>query len=309
MPNQPLVSLLMPVWRPRADWLELAVASALGQDGVEIELVVVDDGNELSVVDQLRHVRDSRLRIERIEHSGHAGACNAAIELARGEYVRIVDADDAFPHRGTALLLALAAGRDDVLVYGGSLVCDEELRPLWRMKARQQGDVTRESLLARFNVRPGGLLWPRGLLRRTGWFDTELVLSGDWEYIQRAVELARVIGTVEIVHLYRRHGAAMTADIDTGRASAREIVRRYFQRHPEQRGTRLERQALAMLDATAARVYATHGQPRRAAVHLARGLARDPLCLSHEFAQARAVVIGGLDRRLRGRRESGVRHL
>ena len=298
--DERLISLLMTVWRPRQDWLETAVASALGQGGVQAELVIIDDGNDRPVADQLQHVRDPRLRVERIEHSGLAGARNAAIKLARGNYVRFVDADDAFPLDGTRLLLALTSGRDDVLAYGATVVCDETLRPIWRMTAHQRGDVVRDSLLGRFNVRIGGLLWPRELLARTGWFDTTMATSSDWEYIQRAVELATVRGTTEVVLLYRRHGSSLTANIDSGRASARRIVDRYFERHPEQRGTRLEHRAYAMLDATAARVYATHGQPRRAAVHLARAVARDPLCVTNEFAQARAALIGRLERELRG---------
>lgn len=298
---RPLVSLLMPAWRPRQDWLEVAVGSALDQRGVRTEVLVVDDGNDRPVVEQLQHVGDPRLRVERIEHVGVAGVRNAAMELARGEYVRFIDADDAFPVDSTSRLLALTDGRQDVLAYGTTLVCDEVLRPLWRMRARQEGDAVVNSLLARFNVRPGGLLWPRELLRRTGEFDATMVNSSDWEYIQRALEHATVRGTNAVVHLYRRHGSALTTNVDAGRAAAREIVDRYFVRHPEQRGTRLERRARAMLDATSARIYATHGQPRQALLHLVRGLGQDPLCLANELTQARAAVLGRLGRQVRGR--------
>jgi glycosyltransferase involved in cell wall biosynthesis len=293
----------MPVWRPRQDWLEVAVGSALGQAEVRLELIVIDDGNHEPVADLLGGFEDPRLRIERIDHSGYAGACNAGIELARGDYVRFADADDFFPANGSAELLRLTNRRTDRLVYGATLVCSEDLRPLWRMRPRQQGDVIRDSLLARFNVRlGGGLLWPRDLLRRTGYMDPAIPRSADWEYIQRALEIAHVVGTTRIVHHYRRHASAMTADVESGRMAARAIVERYFDRHPDQRGTSLERRALAMLDATAARVYATHGQPRRALSHLARGLARDPLCLANEFGQLRAAASGRVQRLARGRR-------
>jgi hypothetical protein len=73
-------------------------------------------------------------------------------------------------------------------------------------------------------------------------------------------------------------------------------VAAYYERHPEQRGTRLERQTGAFLEAMAARVYATHGQRGVAARHLLRGLRRDPLCLRHEWPQVRNVLAGRIAR-------------
>lgn len=284
--------MVMPVWRPREDWFLEAVESALAQEGVSVELIVVDDGNETPVTTMLTTFTDARLRVHRVEHRGYGAAINAGLGLARGRYVRLVDADDVFPRGGTAALLLAADGRQDVIAHGSILVCDEALRPRWRMRSRDTGSVVEASLLARFNVRCGGLLWSREVLRQTGEFDVGMVQSADWDYIQRAAEVAVVRRTRSDVLHYRRHGDSMTADIDGGRAMAREVVRRYFERNPEQIGTVLERRARAMLDATTARVYATHGQRRRAMIYLLRGLTRDPLCVTHELDQAFSALIG-----------------
>ena len=48
----------MPVWRPRSDWLHEAVASALDESACEVELIVVDDGNEQPVAELLVDVGD-----------------------------------------------------------------------------------------------------------------------------------------------------------------------------------------------------------------------------------------------------------
>lgn len=291
----------MPAWRPRQDWLELAVSSALAQQGVDLELIVVDDGSPQPVKDQLRVFADERLHIERIEHGGYSEACNAAMGLARGRYLRFVDADDYFPPSSTARLVTLAANTPYALSYGGVLVCDDLLRPRWRMKTHYEGNVARASLLSRFNVRPGSLLWSQELVDRTGWMTADPYPSGDWDFIQRASEHAAVRGTRDVVVWYRRHKTSMTGQRVVPGAAPREIVRRYFDRHPEQIGTWLERRALAMVDASAARLHATRGEPRPAASHLARALLRDPLCLANEFRQVRSVLTGHLERRLRRR--------
>jgi glycosyltransferase involved in cell wall biosynthesis len=68
--STPLVSLVMPVWRPRRDWLLQAVRSALAQRDCELELIVVDDGNPEPIDELLAEVRDPALRIVRAPHGG-----------------------------------------------------------------------------------------------------------------------------------------------------------------------------------------------------------------------------------------------
>jgi glycosyltransferase involved in cell wall biosynthesis len=292
--GNPRVSLIMPVWRPRTDWLEVAVAAALDQSGPSIELIVADDGNEVPVGELLAHVEDPRLRIERVPHVGVSAGRNAGVAAARGEYVRFIDCDDSIPRDSTARLYALMEGRGDRITYGASLMCDEQLNPRWRMSTRQQGDAVVDSLFASFNVRPGGgVMQPRSLLLRVP-FDTSFTVAEDWDQMQRALEHATVRGTREVVHLYRRHPTSTTADIDAGRVAAERIVASYFERHPEQRGTKLERHTQAFLDAMTARVYATHHQPRAAIRHLLRGLRRDPLCIRHDMPMVRNALMGKL---------------
>ncbi|HEY7892523.1 MAG TPA: glycosyltransferase family 2 protein [Solirubrobacteraceae bacterium] len=300
MNQAPDVCLLMAVYRPRLDWLGAAVESALRQQGVRAELLLVDDGNEPPLEDLLRGVDDPRLRIVRLEHGGVAKARNVGVASTQARYLRLLDADDVFPPRSTARLVELMQGRDDLITYGASMLCDAELRPLWKMSTGQQGDARIASLFTRFHVRPGGVLCPRWLLEREP-FDPSYRVSGDWEQMQRALEHVQVRGTRQTLHLYRRHGSGITARIEDGRDSARRIVEAYLERHPEQRSTRLERDALAMLDATSARVYASHHQPGKALRYLARGLRRDPLCLRHDLSQAGHLLTGRLARVLRPR--------
>jgi glycosyltransferase involved in cell wall biosynthesis len=292
--DDPQVSLVMPVWRPRLDWLEVAVAAALDQSGPSIELVIVDDGNDVPLSELLVHVEDPRLRIERMPHIGLPAGRNAGVAAARGDYVRFVDCDDFVPRDSTERLYALMEGQRDRITYGASLICNEQLKPRWRMSTGQQGDAAVDSLFASFNVRPGGgVLQPRSLLQRVP-FDTSFTVAEDWDQMQRALEYATVRGTREIVHLYRRHPTSATSDIDAGRLAAQRIVAAYFERHPEQRGTKLERQTQAFLDAMTARVYATHHQPRAAISHLLRGLRRDPLCIRHDMPMVRNALTGKL---------------
>ncbi len=128
---------------------------------------------------------DPRLRVIRIEHGGVAQARNAGIAEARGEYLRFIDADDVIEPASTSLLLELCEGRGDVIAYGATMFCDEDLRPLWKMTSEVEGDGVTACLLGRFQTRVTAFLFPRRVIELTGALDQDFEVSADWDFILR----------------------------------------------------------------------------------------------------------------------------
>jgi glycosyltransferase involved in cell wall biosynthesis len=271
-----LVSLVMPVWRPRRDWLLQAVESALDQRGCEVEVVVVDDGNPKPVAELLEDLRDPALRVVRVEHGGPSHARNAGIEAARGRLLRFVDADDVCEPASTARLAELIGGADDVIAYGRTVFCDQELRPVWTMSSKLEGRIGPAAVLGRFHVRPESLLFPSAVVDAAGPWDPSLRVCEDLEFISRAVEHAEVRPDPGVATFYRKHGESTSADIARGDEGFRRVIERYLERHPEQRGTWLERRAHAGRQATAARASATRGKVAPALRRLGRSVLLDP---------------------------------
>jgi hypothetical protein len=242
--EQPLVSVVMCAWKPRADWLHDAVAGVLADDS-DLELIVVDDGSPEPIEALLADVEDPRLRVVRVEHGGLSRARNAGIREARGMYVRFADADDVFDPAGTRVLLELAD--EDTIVYGATQVCDENLRSLRLMSSRLEGWIAEPCLLYRFDVNHMSMLFPRSVLERTGEFEPALRQCQDWDYVLRACEVAPVRGTQAIVTRYRRHPDAAAANVEGALHFESMVVDRYFERHPNRAGSKLEREARAKL--------------------------------------------------------------
>lgn len=89
---EPLVSILIPCYNSE-QWIGQAIESALGQTWPSKEVIVLDDGstdNSLSVIRQY----ECRLRWETGENKGGGYARNRLLELARGEWIQYLDADD-----------------------------------------------------------------------------------------------------------------------------------------------------------------------------------------------------------------------
>jgi succinoglycan biosynthesis protein ExoO len=115
----PLISVIMPAYNA-AGFIGRAIDSALTQEGVALEVVVADDASE---DDTLARVgawggRDQRVRCVALEvNGGPARARNAAIDAARGEWVAVLDADDAIlPGRFAHVLEVAEATGADVVV-------------------------------------------------------------------------------------------------------------------------------------------------------------------------------------------------
>lgn len=98
-PSKVVLSVVMATYNNAMnDCLQQAVDSVLQQTFREFELIICDDGSTDETWELLETfaIRDSRIRIIRNRENRKAGyARNQAIELSRGEYIAIMDADDA----------------------------------------------------------------------------------------------------------------------------------------------------------------------------------------------------------------------
>ncbi|MGA8277477.1 MAG: glycosyltransferase [Rhodanobacteraceae bacterium] len=97
--DPPLISIVMPVYNVKRRWLLAAVDSVRNQYYPHWELCMVDDASTNAetreVLDELGKDTDKRIRIRRLsENRGIAGASNAALEMAEGDYVGFLDHDD-----------------------------------------------------------------------------------------------------------------------------------------------------------------------------------------------------------------------
>lgn len=282
----------MPVWNPEPGWLDIAVRSVLAETGCDVELIVIDDGSTAPVAATLDHA-DPRLRVVGIPHGGVSRARNAGVAVSRGQYLRFVDADDAIEPGSTALLLALTQNRSDVVAYGATLFCDEQLQGVWVMRSNIHGDALLPCVLGCFTVRLQAMLFPRQVADKAGPWDPSLTVSEDWEWISRTLEHASVKGDDTIVVRYRRASGA-SSDAEAGRRGARVVVERWLDRHPEHRGTRLERRAEGMLAAMAARVHLRRHEWRFGTIALLRATALAPRAVGVEARQTLSAAFSAI---------------
>lgn len=90
------VSIIVPCYK-YAHYLEECVDSIVRQTYSVLEIIIVDDGspdNTIPVANSLRMKYPTLVRLVSKENGGLASARNAGIEIAQGEYIMCLDADD-----------------------------------------------------------------------------------------------------------------------------------------------------------------------------------------------------------------------
>jgi succinoglycan biosynthesis protein ExoO len=116
--SRPLVSVIM-ANHAGGRYLGAAIDSVLAQSLDDLELIVVDDASADDSVAIIAGAaaRDSRIRLVQLEENGGpARARNAALAVARGHWIAIVDSDDLIhPERFERLLAAAARIGADVV--------------------------------------------------------------------------------------------------------------------------------------------------------------------------------------------------
>jgi glycosyltransferase involved in cell wall biosynthesis len=180
----PLVSVVMPT-RGRADFLSLALGSALRQHEADLEIVVVDDGLQQQPAAALSDIQDSRIRL--IGHDrprGVSAARNAGISASRGDWVAFLDDDDLWSPVKLSSQLSAARGSGRKWAYTGAVEIDVRNRVLHVEPVLQPEPLL--DRLPRVNVVPtSNVLVHRDTLEAVGRFDTGLRLTEDWDLYLR----------------------------------------------------------------------------------------------------------------------------
>ncbi|HMF67747.1 MAG TPA: glycosyltransferase family 2 protein [Phyllobacterium sp.] len=97
---QPDVTFVIAAYNA-GDTIRRAIASALAQRGVSVEIVVADDRSSDNTAAIAGSFQDERVRVVTLDRNrGPGGARNAALALAKGRWIAVLDSDDTvFPDR------------------------------------------------------------------------------------------------------------------------------------------------------------------------------------------------------------------
>ena len=199
----PRVSVIIPT-KDRPHFLREAVATVFAQENADLELLVVNDGED---VPQLP--KDNRLRILQNGKRGAVSARNFGLAEARGEYVAFLDDDDRWIDRNH-LSRALASLRTDSDFTFADGLMQFPNEPAPRQFNR---DATARSLEQDNTILISAVCYRRDLHRELGCFDEALPYYWDWDWYIRVARGGFALKHVaKIVVDIRIHAQNMSGD-------------------------------------------------------------------------------------------------
>ena len=233
----PATSIVMPVYNVEARWLIAAVDSVRRQFYPHWELCIADDASTnhetRKALDEIVRLGDNRIRVAKLKrNSGIAHASNAALKLATGDYVGLLDHDDALTR--DALLevaMQIAASNADIL-YSDEDKLDEAGQ---HVEVHCKPDFSPDyffsiNYICHFSV------FRRDLLTRIGGFRTGFDGAQDYDLLLRATEKTENIAHISKVLYHWRRIPGSTAATSTAKPQTSDAGRRALAESIRRRG-------------------------------------------------------------------------
>lgn len=209
-----LLSVVIPIGGVD-EWLDVAVESTLAQTGLagldaHFEIIAVFNNGAVPPPDW-PYATDPRVRIVHDPHPlGPGGAGQLGIDMARGEYLVCLDADDRMlPNRLSTQLTWMRNHPDAALVSSQVAWIDERGARIGEFKLPSSNDVRHE--LISLNVCPHSAWMARmQSVRSVGGYDLSLQQMEDYDLLLRLSEVGPIGVLPDTLTEYRLHSHQMS---------------------------------------------------------------------------------------------------
>jgi glycosyltransferase involved in cell wall biosynthesis len=220
------VSVVLPT-RDRWALAEEALRSALGQEGVSVEVCVVDDGSQRPAPPGFGD--DPRVRLFRHDHpQGVASSRNRAILAARGKWVAFLDDDDVWAPSHLQQLLRPLEENGARWGFSGYVMTTLQRKPIGNGPIPAvESNLARQFLRTNPVGTPSCAVVESETLRSIGGFDEQMSVMADWELWVRLAMTGRPVVSSAFTVGYAQHGGSMSLDADRGQAEWAYMAARY----------------------------------------------------------------------------------
>lgn len=221
----PTLTIGLPFYNDKST-LELAIKSVFAQTYQDWELILLDDGSSDGSLEIARGIKDPRVRlVSDGQNKGLICRLNQIVQIATGEYVARMDADDLMqPTRIEKQMNYLLAHKDTDLVDTGTYSIDRDGNPCGK---RGLGDINTDPK----QVLRHALLLHASIIGKRSWFldnpyDPAYIRAEDYELWCRTYARSSFARIKEPLYIVRE-GKVNVKNYEKSSETIRKILRKY----------------------------------------------------------------------------------
>jgi len=227
------ISVVIPAYNAQHTILE-TINSVLQQTFSDWELIVINDGSTDKTLEVLETIKDARLKVYSYENGGLPTARNRGIDLAKGEFISFVDADDLWtPDKLELQLQALEQNLSAGVAYSWTICMDNNGNSFHPGVAESfQGNVYANLLVGNFIASGSNVLIRKQAIESVGYFDENLKSCEDWDYWLRLATQWDFVVVPKPQIIYRLSPGAMSSKLDVMEKYQTLVLERAFASAP-----------------------------------------------------------------------------
>jgi glycosyltransferase involved in cell wall biosynthesis len=228
-----IISVIIPAYNAEKTIID-TVNSVLKQTFLDWELIVINDGSTDRTLKLLLGVNDARLKVYSYPNGGLSLARNRGINLAKGEYISFLDADDLWtPDKLELQLAALKNHPEAGLAYSWIYSMDEKGESFFPgHSVYLSGNVYAQLLVNNFIVNGSNCLVLRQAIESVGEFDPSMDGTADWDYWLRLAAGWQFVLVPKFQIFYRASSSAMSTNVEYMEQCILKTIEKAFQAAP-----------------------------------------------------------------------------
>jgi len=230
--KKPLISIIMPVYNIDPKWLDIAICTITDQWYENWELCLADDkSSNQETLKYLKQIDNPKIKITYLkENLNISGASNAALKMATGEYIALMDNDDEITPDALYEMIKAINEKDAEFIYSDEdFISTEGVCSNPHFKADFSPD-----LLLSHNYITHFVCFKKKLLDKAGLFNPDFDGAQDYDLVLRLTEqTSKIYHIQKVLYHWRTLETSTSANseakpeaIERGRVVLQETLKR-----------------------------------------------------------------------------------
>lgn len=228
-----IISVIIPAYNAEKT-IQETINSVLNQTFQDFEIIVINDGSTDSTLNIVSGINDPRIKIFSYPNSGAAVSRNRGFDVANGEYIALLDADDLWTSdKLEAQYNALKSHPQASVVYSWTDYINESGQFLQSGRHLAfQGNVYPELLVKNFLENGSNPLIRRQTVIKIGGFDESLLGGQDWDFYIRLAQNYEFVVVPKVQILYRVSSQSISSQLERQEKQCLQVIQKAFSQAP-----------------------------------------------------------------------------